>query len=178
MGNILKHWIPLAVIICCLSGLTYLAVQQDLRLNANDPQIQLSQDNAALLSTGTNPRDILSPQVVQMATSLTPFTIVYDSKGAVVASNAVLNNKVPQLPDGVLQYAADHGENRFTWQPAIGVRSAVVVTKYTNGFVLVGRSLTEVEKREDQLLLNVLLGLIATLFISFFFTGVFLQKRK
>jgi hypothetical protein len=68
----------------------------------------------------------------------------------------VLNGQSPHLPDGVLDYVRRHGEDRITWQPEPGVRIATVVTRYSSarsGFVLVGRSMREVEKRIDQITL-------------------------
>ena len=52
-----------------------------------------------------------------------------------------------------------NGEDRVTWQPQGNVRIALVVTKVTgvqSGFIAAGRSLREVEKREDQLTKEVL----------------------
>ncbi len=46
------------------------------------------------------------------------------------------------------------GEDRITWQPEPGIRSAVVVVHYTGatpGYVMAGRSLREVEWRIDRL---------------------------
>ena len=42
------------------------------------------------------------------------------------------------------------GQDRVTWQPEAGVRMATVVVSFDHGFVMAGRSLTEVEKRESQ----------------------------
>ena len=42
MRNILRHWFPLAVVATAFCGLVYVAVQQELRQNANDPQIQMA----------------------------------------------------------------------------------------------------------------------------------------
>ncbi len=45
--NILKAWLPIAVVTIGLCGLAYLTVQQSLRQGANDPQIQMADDTAA-----------------------------------------------------------------------------------------------------------------------------------
>ena len=48
-----------------------------------------------------------------------------------------------------------HGEERLSWQPRRGVRIAAVVQRVGGahpGFVLAGRSLREVEDREEQVL--------------------------
>jgi hypothetical protein len=52
-----------------------------------------------------------------------------------------------------LDYVRTHGQDRVTWQPEPGVRIAAVVVRYQGaqpGFVLAGRSLREVEVREDN----------------------------
>jgi hypothetical protein len=51
--DILRHWLPLAALTTALCGLVYLAVQQALRQAANDPQIQMAEDAAYILSQGT-----------------------------------------------------------------------------------------------------------------------------
>ncbi len=42
IGDILKYWIPLAAAITVVCGVIYVAVQQDIRMAANDPQIQMA----------------------------------------------------------------------------------------------------------------------------------------
>jgi hypothetical protein len=54
MAKVLKQWLPLAIAITLLCGLVYVAVQQEVRLSANDPQIGMAEDLAAALSHGSN----------------------------------------------------------------------------------------------------------------------------
>jgi hypothetical protein len=61
----------------------------------------------------------------------------------------VLDGKTPLPPLGVLDSVRRSGEDRITWQPAPGVRQAIVVTRFQHGFVLAGRSLRLVEQRES-----------------------------
>lgn len=140
-------WIIFSVLITAFSGLTHLAVQQNLRQNANDPQIQMAEDTAEMLNTH---KFISISSQVDVARSLAPFRIIYDSKGNVTSSEALLDRQTPDLPSGVFDSVRQGGEKRFTWQPEPGVRIAAVVVPYNDGFVLAGRSLREVEKREDQ----------------------------
>jgi hypothetical protein len=47
-----------------------------------------------------------------------------------------------------------HSEDRITWEPRAGVRIAAVIVSFKGraaGYVLAGRLLTEVEKREGAL---------------------------
>lgn len=167
--NILPSWLPLAVAISGLCGLVYLAVQQNIRSGADDPQIQIAGGVTENLNSGQDPTKIIPNFNIDISKSLDVFVAVFDNDGKVKASSAQLNNLV--VPEGVFNYVRNHGENRFTWQPTAGVRSAVVVTKYKDGFVLVGRSLREVERREDRLLQQVGLAWAAIMAATFFATA-------
>jgi hypothetical protein len=132
----------------------YTAVQQSYRLSANDPQIQIAQNAVGVLNGGMVPQ-LLGSDRVNMRTSLAPFLMVFDQQGKVVGSSATLDDAVPSLPNGVLKEVSKKGEDRITWQPVAGVRIAAVIMKYNSGYVLSGRSLQEVERRETQLLLMI-----------------------
>jgi hypothetical protein len=135
----------------------YAIPQQVLRNGANDPQIQLATDAVARLEDGAGPSDAVSAGNVDMARSLAPFVIAYDDQGHPLASQAKLNGGVPSPPTGVFDYVRQHGEERVSWQPILGkvrgVRVAAVIERVGGahpGFVLAGRSLREVEAREEQ----------------------------
>lgn len=152
--GISKAWLPLAAAIVIMSGLVYLAVQQNLRQSANDPQIQLAEDAAHNLSNGTFSASVLSAIKVDPSESLAPFMMVFDQSGKVVVSGIKLGNQSPTPPSGVFSFVKAHGEDRFTWQPQPGVRLAAVLVPYhsasDSGYVLAARSIKEVEKRESQ----------------------------
>ena len=106
-----------------------------------------------------------------VATSLIPFRMVLDETGHPLAWSGEINNLPPELPPGVLDFVRQNGEDRITWQPAPGVRLAAVIVKAGGshpGFIVAARSLREVEKREDQVLLLAGLGMLVTLFLSLF----------
>ena len=84
--NIIRHWLPLAVLTFAFSGLVYLAVQQDLRIGANDPQIQMAEDTASAIAGGANPASLVPSSDIEIATSLAPFVIVFDETGNIIAS--------------------------------------------------------------------------------------------
>lgn len=165
----LKVWLLLAVVTICLCGLVFLVIQQDIRIGANDPQIQIAEDVSRQISLGQNPIDFLPPIKVELSRSLANYIMLFDDKGKLIASSAMLDGKTPILPSGVLASAKQKGEVRFTWQPKSNVRSAVVIDYYkglNSGYVLVGRSIKEVENRIDNLQLIVLLGWALTLAVS------------
>lgn len=167
----LAYWIPLALTATVLSLFIYGAVQQAIRQAANDPQIQLAEDAAGRLNAGQSAQAVLLPDTVDMGVSLAPFMIIYDESGSVRASSVSLHGQVPILPSRVLRAVRDGGEDRFTWQPEPRNRNAVVVTRYSagaqSGFVLAGRSLREVEKREEHIRNLITLGLVVALLGAF-----------
>ncbi len=169
------------LLVTLFSGLVYAVMQQNYRMNANDPQIELSGEIADGLSHDQDPAS-LQPQGApsDLTKSLSAFFVIYNSTGTVYASSAMLNGKPPLLPAGVFESTALHDEDRLTWQPQPGVRIAAVVNHWKgtkdSGFVVVGRSLREVEKREQSLLMMVVAGWVASLIVIG--AGGFLLKKK
>jgi hypothetical protein len=165
---ILKYWLPLAAALTGVFAFIYLTVQQDMRMGLNDPQIQMAEDAASALAANQPVVSILPANApkIDMAKSLAPFLIIYDSSGSPVASGAVLSGQTPIPPAGVFDYTRQNNEDRVSWQPAPDVRSAAVIVAVQGGqggFVLAGRGMREVEIRESQLTNMVMLGWIACL---------------
>ena len=105
--------------------------------------------------------------------------IVFDANGTPIASSALLDGQTPSIPPGIFDSVRKNGEDRITWQPQDGVRSAVVVTQFkgtSTGFVLAGRSLREVEKREDSLLQLLNIGWIGMLILTLPITAFVFRK--
>jgi hypothetical protein len=137
-----------------------LVEHQAMRLQANDPQVQLAEDAAARLAAGATPAAVLpAGGDVEIARSLAPFLVVYDAAGAPLAGSGKLHGALPVLPGGVLEHARAQGGHRLSWQPQAGVRQALVVVPVSSGgFVVAGRSLREVEARKRQV--QAFLGLL------------------
>jgi hypothetical protein len=160
MKKFLRNWLPLAIVIVGLCFLNYASVQHSLRSSANDPQIQLAQDAARSLGTGAKVADltdIVPTSPVDVTKSLAPFVNFYDENGKFVGGNGNLGMAdLPfNPPIGVFDYTRRNGEDRVTRQ--IGnTRVALVVIHYGEtkgeGFVVAGRNLREVEKRENDVL--------------------------
>jgi hypothetical protein len=164
--KIIKKWLPLAAVTVGLSMLVYLAVQQSLRMGANDPQIQLAEDAALSLNAGGSVESVVPAAKVEISSSLAPFIVVFDDAGNVVASSATLHGSIPTYPSGVLGYTRQNGEDRVTWQPESGVRMATVVVQYDKGFVMAGRSLLEVENRTTNLEKICIAAMLAVLAVT------------
>lgn len=169
LKSYLRHILPLTVVITLLTALVYIVAQQNYRISANDPQIQMAEDIAVELSSGQSFDTAVSAANVDIGKSLAPYVVVFDSNGRAVAGSGMLHNQLPVLPPGIFEYTSRMGEDRVTWQPEPGVRSAAVIVHYTgtrSGFVMAGRSLREVEARIDQLTLLTGAGWVGTLAVT------------
>jgi hypothetical protein len=129
----------------------------------------MAEDAAAVLARGDRVESVLPTTQVDLEQSIAPFITVFDDTGTPLASSGLLHGQMPAIPAGVFDYVRQHGEDRITWQPEPGVRQAIVVVSYTgdhSGFVVAGRSLREVERREDQALMEAGAAGTVTLFAS------------
>ncbi len=151
----LALFLPVAVLATLCCGLVYTAVQHDLRMGANDPQLQLAEDAARALDAGAPATSLVGSAAVDVAVSLAPFVVIFDPAGHVLATDGQLDGHDPIPPPGVLDAAHQSPPNAVTWEPRTGVRIASVAVPWNGGTVLAGRSLREVERQEDQALLIV-----------------------
>jgi hypothetical protein len=174
---IIRQWLPMAVVATAICGFVYIAVQQTLRETANDPQIQMAQDAARSFASNPateTPQSQPPVAPVDIARSLAPFLIFYDDSGKPLTSTGSLHGQIPSPPPGVFDHVRQNGEERVTWQPEPGVRIASVIVRASGPqyeFVLAGRSLREVEKREARLMTQTAAALLFTLGISLAFVG-------
>ena len=154
--------------------------KQVLRMSANDPQIQLAEDAAQRLASGESAARIVPDRQIDMATSLAPFVIVYDDADHPVASSAKLDGSVPTPPKGVFDFVRSNRQERVTWQPRPGVRIASVVNRASNGFVVAGRNMREIEIREGLVFKLAALGwLVANLALGgLWLVGQFLGRNR
>jgi hypothetical protein len=169
--GILYHWLPLAAASIGICGIIYVAVQQQYRQSANDPQVQLTQDMATALVNDKKPEDIV-PQdyLFDIEKTLATFTAVYDANYTPLQQTAFFNNAPVKPPVGVFEHAKQWGENRVTWQPNATTRIALVVRYVPSNpeyFVASGRNMREVESRISRLIYMMCIGLITILVITF-----------
>ena len=132
----------------------YVAVQQAGRIGADDAPRALAHRSAGLLAMGRSPQTVAQGPDVELAADTSTFVTVYGGDHAVLASTATLSGAVPTVPVGVLDHAYAVGEDHVTWQPAPGVREAVVAQRWTSpsgsGVVVAGAGLAAVERRAHQ----------------------------
>ncbi|HZT92648.1 MAG TPA: hypothetical protein VFA05_11475 [Gaiellaceae bacterium] len=154
--------VTVLIVLAIVFGTIYAVAQHVLRSDANDPQIELAEQDAAAGVGAAASR--VGGARVDLRTSLAPFELVFSPSRRLLASSGRLDGRPPRLPGGVL---AGSRERRFTWQPAAGVRlAAVVAPARGGGWVLVARSLREVEKREHDVLVVAVAGFVASLVVA------------
>lgn len=148
LKQVLRTNLPLIVAVTLLCLFVNIAVQQNFRMSANDPQVQLAEDTAhSLARNPPNPAFDTGP-LIDIAQSAAPWVAIYDNAARPLVSSGRLDGAAPSLPGGVFTYARRYGEDRVTWQPRRGV------------------SLREIESRVDALNRFTLLAWVATVLVS------------
>ncbi len=142
-------YLPPAAAATGVTLLAYLLVQQSLRGSADDLPAALAQSTVAQLDGGVAPDRALSQGQIELTHSLSPFVLVFDASGRLVASSATLDGRSPTYPAGALTTVSARGENRVTWQPEPGVRLATVARPWSGGVVVAGQSLQLTEHHID-----------------------------
>jgi hypothetical protein len=157
-ASVFGIWVILAAMCTVTTGFVYAAVQQNYRQNANDPQIEITEEINQAIDKGAPPDQIIPPSGgTEIKQSLAAFAMIFDKDGKVVGSSAKLNGKDPVPPKAVFDKAKQKGRNILTWEPEKGTRVAAVVRAVKSSgddyFILAGRNIREVELREAQLTL-------------------------
>ena len=154
-----KNWLGYASVVTLLCLIVYGAVQQTFRQSANDLQYQLAQDAVNAINKGADPKLLTGTQRLDLASTLSPYVLIYDANGNAFGSNITLNGQIPKPPAGALNEARKNSINSVTWQPRPGIRQAAVMMAAQRGYlVVVGRSLQNTEEHIYRLGILVLFG--------------------
>lgn len=174
-----RQFIPIAMAVSLMSALLFFVFSETLRLETNDPQTQIAREVTGALDSGKKPESLITTGTkIDISKSLDTFLIVYDKERKPIVSSAIAENEIPIPPAGVFTFADAKRETRITWEGIKGVRIAAVVSKYNNGYVLVGRSLAVTEERIKAIGLQVLAGWIGTLILVYATVLLVNQKKK
>lgn len=166
MRRALTLWVLLSGLATVAAFAAFIVVQQQFRGAANHPQVEIAREAAGKLNAGADPQSVVNRAPVDIASSSDTYLIVVDSNGALLASSAQLEGRAVIPPSGVFAYVRDHGQDMITWQPAAGVRSAIVVDSFHGGYVVAGRSLTGTEQAESALGLWAAFGWAAAVLLA------------
>ena len=172
------YTVTLAVVLTLAGGVVAVTMQQMLRRGADQPQVDMADWYAGEIAAGEAPGNVIPPGYVDLERSLQPFVIFYDEYGKAGTGTGYLDQSLPVIPAGVLEFARRHGSENVTWQPMPGVRIASVVRHVTgkgSGFILAGRSLRLVEKQESLLRRLFIGGWIGLMLLLL--AGAFLLNR-
>lgn len=186
-------WLPLGIVITGLCGLVYMVVQQEYRQTWNDPQIELVEQINSNLTLGVPAMKAVNwfPSPWDLANyGVWPWAAVFDKDGKLIKSDVVLDGQPISIPKGVFDLAKQNigkdtqvlRQNRVTWQPRDGIRSAIVVqyNEEQDMYAVSGRSLWEVEIREKMLSEMVffawLLLLVSTFVVQLW--GTYLLRKR
>jgi hypothetical protein len=153
--------ISLIAIITIILGVVYIAVQQNYRSGANDPQMQLAYAIRDQLQKGKSIEMYFQKDTIDLQKSLSVFVASYDENGSPIQSNGLIDGKLPQIPLSVIRYVKMHKEDWITWQPRKNIRLAtgILATGSTPvSFIAVGRSLKNVEDRVSNLITMIGIG--------------------
>lgn len=170
--NIFVLWLIVMFLVTFTCSLVYLVAQQSLRLGANELPAQLAIETSIKLQNGQSVKDAVPTEKVDISKSLNAFVMVYDNNKSLIATSGIKDNNDPVYPKGVLDSVDLKSESRITWQPVVGLRFSTVAIKYSNGYIVAGRSLSETEKLIAKLGELVFMAWLACTVFSAFALGV------
>lgn len=130
----------------------------------------MAEDAAYTLSQGEPANYVIATSKVEMSRSLAAFIIFCDEARKAVALSGFVHGQIPSPPAGVFDFVKRNGQDRITWEPENGVRIAAIFERYEgsiSGFLVVGRSLREIEKRESQVEMITGIAMLATWVLTF-----------
>jgi hypothetical protein len=156
-----------------------------LRESANDPQSYVVADLASKFKNGVVAAT--DYQNIDISYARGPFIAFFNDQQKITYSSAKLNGSEPVLSEEIFSIAKSKGEYRFTWEPESGKRFVTTIRYYegaSNGYVMGGRSVVEVEQRIGGVLaiLFVCWGIFNLLILcTYFYTNkkrIWLLKKK
>ena len=167
----LREWLAVVGVATLVLGAAYAMVQQSTRLSADDLPLTTAQIAQQELQSGSAAADVVPTLKTDLRNDASVFMIITDNTKHILASSAELDSQTPLPPAGVFSYAAQHGSDHFTWQPAAGVRLATRIVKYgqspNDGFIITGQSLKPYEQRIQTYGYLALAGWLAALAWSY-----------
>lgn len=131
-----------------------------LRQQANDPQVEVTEQVAGIIRQGAPLEAIVSgAEQIELTQSDALFVTIFDKDKNIAGSTAVVNGQSLSVPAQNFDLAKAQGDYRFDLEVAEGRKMAAVLKPIDDSaYVLAGRSLAEFEKRADTLSLPIWIG--------------------
>jgi len=177
--KIFIFWLIGMFLVTFTCSLIYIVEQQSLRLGANELPMQYAIDTSVKLQKGISANNAIAGDKVDISKSLSPFVMIFDDNKNLIAESGMMGDSEPVYPKSVLNYVDQKGESRVTWQTQTGLRFATAAIKYSNGYIVAGRSLHETEKLIDTIgKLVALAWLVCTVFSAVTSLAIYFLMKK
>lgn len=154
-NKILLWWIASLAGAFILLSLVYFVAQYVIVARTNAPRIQQADDIAWKIALQLEKNGKIEPinsQVTQNEGSTTTQVVVYSKDGIVLDALGVEIDKLPLLPEGILDSTDEGEKNIFSWQPEGYTRSDyVIVSAGKYGYVLVSLDSVEIDNSLNKL---------------------------
>jgi hypothetical protein len=161
-------FLPLAVLITCISVLIYGASQQIIRQSAYDMPLMSVETAEARIGLGQQLSTILPNISVDLSKPYGFFFSAYTEQKQLAIAPTTVHGTPVVPPPGVFAYARAHSINKLTWQPVDGVRVATVIIyePQTKTYLVAGRDLRDYESRIERLGLMIAVGWVVTMIVT------------
>jgi hypothetical protein len=167
-------FVTLVALVSVLFVTIYCSAHTVFRQQANDPQIEVTEQVAGIVRQGIPLNAIISnAEQIDLASSKALFVMIFDKERTLVGSSAQLNGAAPSVPSEVFDQANEKGEYRFDFEPTENLKFAGVMKKIDDSaYVLAGRSLSEMEVRVATLKQPLWIGWVIAVLISLLLTAL------
>lgn len=147
--RILITWLPFAVGITLIAGAAYFFVPHFAAATSSGPLSRMAERIAADLDAGKQPQDTLpSGESPEISEATSPYVVVVDTKGGMLASSAKFNGQPLVIPPGMFTFVSDTGWDGAEWLPAPGVRQELSIRRFQSGYVVVGQRVAGVDESD------------------------------
>lgn len=181
MWFVLRHWLPLAVAVTLLCGTAFGVAQQTLRFGADELPSRIAEDSAYMLERGVGAASIVGVRQMDLDRTLSPFVIILNGTGGIVASSATFSGSALAPTPEILLQAQENGEHRVTWEPKEDLRFALVIRHlsitYPN-YVVIGQSLKPTEAHVAQVKTMVFGAWLGTMLVTLLTVWLFIPRRR
>lgn len=177
--RVISIFIILVIIFSTIFVSICYAARGVLRQQANDPQVEVTDQVANIIRQGA-PLDVIvsGAEQVDLANSSALFVMIYDKDKNLVGSSAVLDGQPLALPADALDKAKNFNDYRFDWQVSEYVKVAAIVKAVDEtGYVVAAKSLAEYDRRADDLSQPLWIGWVISVLLALLLSSLLRPLR-